>query len=269
MFDLPLWTKYDLWRTYREYDTYDLTSSGFGATFGYPVWERIIGYIGYKLADNDVSNVSANASSYIKDQEGKIVSSGVTLTLSRDSTDDSMFPTKGLRNSISVEYTGGFLLGDTAYTKYIGSSSWFHPLPLDSVFGIRGRIGYMEGREDKPIPVYDKFYLGGINSLRGLRNIGPKDPVTGDVIGGTTMLNFNAEIVFPLVTSAGMKGVVFFDTGNAWNSGYDLGDMRKTAGLGIRWYSPIGPLRLEWGYVLDRQDNESPSRFEFTIGYFM
>jgi outer membrane protein insertion porin family len=82
------------------------------------------------------------------------------------------------------------------------------------------------------------------------------------------MLNFNFDYIFPLVQAAGMKGVVFFDTGNAWNS-YELGDMRKTAGLGVRWYSPIGPLRLEWGYVLDRKSSESPSRWEFTIGMFM
>ena len=65
------------------------------------------------------------------------------------------------------------------------------------------------------------------------------------------MLLFNFELIFPLLKNAGMKGVVFFDTGNAWNNTYDLGDMRKTAGAGIRWYSPVGPLRLEWGYVLD------------------
>ena len=66
-----------------------------------------------------------------------------------------------------------------------------------------------------------------------------------------------------------MKGVVFFDTGNAWDSGWHLDDMRKTAGVGIRWYSPIGPLRLEWGYVLDQKENEGSNRFEFTIGMFM
>jgi outer membrane protein insertion porin family len=270
LFDMPLWSKYELWRIYKEYDTYDLTSRGFGGTFGYPIWERILGYIGYRYAVNDISNVSDSASSYVKDEEGKISSSGLTLTLSRDTTDDSMFPTKGTRNSLSVEYTGGFLGGDTGYTKYMGVSTWFHPLPLESVFGLRGRIGYMEGREGSEIPVYDRFYLGGINSLRGLRNVGPIDPETGDVIGGTTMLNFNVEIVFPLIKSAGMKGVVFFDTGNAWDDGgYHLNDMRKTAGLGIRWYSPIGPLRLEWGYVLDRKDDEAASRFEFTIGFFM
>jgi outer membrane protein insertion porin family len=83
------------------------------------------------------------------------------------------------------------------------------------------------------------------------------------------MLLFNSEYIFPIVKKAGLKGLIFFDTGNTWESGYHLDDMRKTAGLGVRWYSPIGPLRLEWGYVLDRKDDEAASRWEFTIGMFM
>jgi outer membrane protein insertion porin family len=83
------------------------------------------------------------------------------------------------------------------------------------------------------------------------------------------MLNFNFDYIFPLIKNAGMKGVLFFDTGNSWESGYNLGDLRRTAGIGIRWYSPIGPLRLEWGYVLDRKEDEAASRWEFSIGMFM
>jgi outer membrane protein insertion porin family len=99
--------------------------------------------------------------------------------------------------------------------------------------------------------------------------VGPRDTATGDVIGGLTMLNFNVEYIFPLLKDAGMKGVLFFDTGNTWESGYNVSDMRKTAGVGVRWYSPVGPLRLEWGYVLDPKENEPISRWEFTIGMFM
>ena len=83
------------------------------------------------------------------------------------------------------------------------------------------------------------------------------------------MMNFNAEFVFNLIKNAGMKGVMFYDTGNAWLSDYHFDDMRKTAGIGVRWYSPIGPLRLEWGYVLDRKLSEPDSRIEFTIGTVM
>ncbi|MCX7635251.1 MAG: BamA/TamA family outer membrane protein, partial [Syntrophales bacterium] len=131
------------------------------------------------------------------------------------------------------------------------------------------RIGYIQANEGKPIPVYERYYMGGIGSIRGLRNVGPRDPDTGDVIGGTTMMVYNAEILFPLIKKAGMRGVVFYDTGNAWDGGYRFDDMRQTAGAGVRWYSPIGPLRLEWGHVLDRKEGEEASRWEFTIGMFM
>jgi outer membrane protein insertion porin family len=68
-----------------------------------------------------------------------------------------------------------------------------------------------------------------------------------------------------------MKGVVFYDAGNSWNSGIHLNDLRQTAGVGLRWYSPIGPLRLEYGWVLDRGNlqDDATGRWEFTIGMFM
>ncbi|MDI6776701.1 MAG: outer membrane protein assembly factor BamA [Syntrophales bacterium] len=269
LFDIPLWSKFDLWNLTREYDSYDLDSSGFGITFGYPLWEYVTGYIGYRLSTNTISNLDPWISFLIQAQEGSRTTSSITMTLLRDTTDDYIFPSRGSKNSISLEHAGTILQGDTSFTKYGVNSTWFFPLFREVVFGIRGRGGYVQGHEGKDIPVYERFYLGGINSLRGLREVGPKDPWTGDVIGGTTMFNVNAEFLFPLIKSAGMKGVVFFDTGNAWESGYHLGDLRKTAGAGIRWYSPIGPLRLEWGYVLDRKDKEPPSRWEFTIGMFM
>ena len=269
LFDMPLWSKFDLWNLYREYDSYNLDSKGFGATFGYPLYRYVTGYVGYRLSLDNVKDVLNTASYYIKKQAGDTTSSGVTVTLIRDSTDDPIFPSTGSKNSASVEYTGGPLLGDVSYTRYGAASSWFFPLPLDTVVGVRGRIGYMQPNEGKEVPIFERYYLGGINSLRGLRDVGPIDPATGDPIGGLTMLNFNVDYIFPLIKNAGMKGVLFFDTGNSWESGYHLGDMRRTAGIGIRWYSPIGPLRLEWGYVLDRKENESSNRWEFTIGMFM
>ena len=269
LFDMPLWSKLELWNLYREYDSYRLDTTGAGATLGYPLWQYVTGYIGYRFSVDDVNNVLDTASYYIKKQAGRSTSSGVTLSVTRDSTDDAMFPSTGSKNSASVEHTGGILLGDVSFTRYGMTSAWFFPLPLDTVVGVRGRIGYMQPNEGKEVPIFERYYLGGINSLRGLREVGPKDPLTGDVIGGLTMLNFNVEYIFPLIKNAGMKGLVFFDTGNSWESGYSLADMRKTAGVGIRWYSPIGPLRLEWGYVLDRKEDESASRWEFTIGMFM
>jgi len=269
LFDIPLWSKFDLWNSTRSYDTYDLGTKGFGAVFGYPLWEKIMGYISYTLAWTDVQNISTYASSYIQQQAGTSLTSSAGFTLSRDTTDDNFFPTTGSKNAGTILQAGGPLGGNTSFTKYTGTTAWFFPLPLETVFDIRGRIGYLQPNQDKQLPVYERYYLGGIGTLRGLRDVGPRDPITGDLIGGTTMLCFNADYVFPLIKNAGMKGVVFYDTGNAWDGGYHLGDMRQTAGAGIRWYSPAGPLRLEWGYVLDRKDGEDPSRWEFTIGMMM
>jgi outer membrane protein insertion porin family len=269
LFDMPLWSKFDIWNLYREYDAYNLDSKGFGATFGYPLYRYVTGYVGYRLTLNNVRDIKSTASYYIKKQAGQTTSSGPTVTLVRDSTDDAMFPSTGSKNTASVEYTGGPFMGDVSYTRYGMSSYWYFPLPLDTVIGVRGRIGYLQPNEGKEVPIYERYYLGGVSSVRGLREVGPTDPATGDVIGGRTMLCFNADYVFPLMKSAGIKGVIFFDTGNTWETGYHINDMRRTAGVGIRWYSPIGPLRLEWGYVLDRKENESPSRWEFTIGMFM
>lgn len=270
LFDIPLWSKYDIWHMDREYDSYDLDTKGFGVTLGYPVWKSITAYVGYRLSADDVSNIATWASIYTKEQEGSTTSSSLSLTLTRDTTDDYIFPSRGSKNSATIQKTGGpLLMGDTSFTKYSITSSWFYPLPFEWVFGLRGRAGLIQENDGEKVPIYERYTLGGMNSLRGLREIGPVDPATGEVIGGLTMLNFNAEITIPLIKQAGIKGVLFYDTGNAWESGYHINDMRRTAGAGIRWYSPIGPLRLEWGHVLDKKEGEEGSRWEFTVGMFM
>jgi outer membrane protein insertion porin family len=163
--------------------------------------------------------------------------------------------------------------GDVKLIKYSAGAYVYYPLFWDMVFGAKGRIGYIQNMDDDSsrIPIFERYVLGGINDLRGFRYIGPTNPGTDNVIGGTTMLVFNFELVFPLIKDAGMKGVLFYDAGNTWDSGYYINDLRQSVGCGIRWYSPIGPLRLEYGYVLNRGNinDDSMGRFEFTIGMSM
>lgn len=274
LFDLPLWFKADLWKYKREYDSYTLDTKGIGATWGYPVWKKIIGYVGYKFSIDNIMDINQiTASSYIKAQEGERTTSSVSFSLVYDTTDDMMFPTKGIKASAGVRHAGVPLGGNTEFTKYSGAVAGYYPLFWDIVFGAKGQIGFLQNNDDSDdkIPIYERYVLGGINSLRGLRYVGPINPGTSDVIGGTTMLTFSLELVFPLIKDAGMKGVFFYDAGNTWNGGYYPDDLRMTCGAGIRWYSPIGPLRLEYGYVLDRKglNDDSTGRFEFTIGMFM
>ena len=274
LFDLPLWCKADIWKYKKEYDSYTLDTRGGGVTLGYPLWEKFIGYLGYRLSIDNIQDVNQEtASQYIKDQAGERTTSSVTASIVRDTTNDQMFPSKGTKASLSVQHAGLPLGGTSKFTKYSGAVSTFYPIFWDIVLAAKGRIGYLQnnGTDDTDLPIYERYVLGGINSLRGLRYVGPINPGTSDVIGGTTMVSFTAEVVFPLIKDAGMKGVVFYDAANSWNGGYYLNDLRHTAGVGVRWQSPIGPLRLEYGYVLDRKGlpDDGIGRWEFTIGMFM
>jgi outer membrane protein insertion porin family len=271
---MPLWCRADIWKYTKVYNSYTLDTRGTGLTLGYPLWEKVSGYIGYNLSINNIQDVNQDtASQIIKDQAGERTTSATTLTLARDTTDDIMFPTKGTKASISVRYAGPPLGGDVKLIKYSAGVNAYYPLFWDMVFSVKGRIGFLQNTDDDTsrIPIYERYVLGGINDLRGFRYVGPTDPGTENVIGGTTMLVFNFELIFPFIKDAGMKGVLFYDAGNTWNNGYYIDDLRQSVGCGIRWYSPIGPLRLEYGYVINRKglNDDAVGRWEFTIGMFM
>lgn len=134
----------------------------------------------------------------------------------------------------------------------------------------RGRIGYAGGLFGKDLPLYERFYAGGISTLRGFGFgiAGPKDPATGEAIGGTTELLFNAEYIFPLIADMKLKGVVFFDAGNSYEKFNEFGKLRYATGPEVRWISPIGPIRIEWGFNIKKRPGESTSKIEFAFGSF-
>ncbi|MEW6614244.1 MAG: outer membrane protein assembly factor BamA [Thermodesulfobacteriota bacterium] len=271
LFDTPVSAGFDVYDIRREYDDYTKYSRGGDIRFGFPITEEYTrAYATYKYENVDITDVLDTAATVIKEQEGKTVTSSIVLSLVRDSTNDRIFPTKGSENSIAIEYAGGVLGGTNYFTKYYGNTTWFFPLPGDTVFMSRARMGFAHGNQGRELPLFERFFLGGINSLRGFKaySVGPKDPATGDVIGGNKQLLFNIEYIFPLYKKAGIKGVVFFDAGNAFddNENYSLSGLRTSVGAGIRWYSPIGPLRLEWGYNIDPKPDERRSNWEFAIG---
>jgi len=158
LFDIPLWCKLDFWKYKTEYDYYDLDTRGAGITFGYPIWEKIVGYLGYKYYVDDISDVLSSATESIKRQEGTTAISAATVSFSRDTTDDYIFPSKGTKSSIAVTYAGGPLQGDAEYVQYNGSLFAYFPLPLGVVFSAKGRIGYIDGKMKKfPCP-QDMFW---------------------------------------------------------------------------------------------------------------
>ena len=274
LFDMPIAAGVDLYRLEEEEVDEEYSKESFGSAlrFGFPLGlgEYTTGSVRYAYDDTDVRDVADDAAVELRDMEGRNVTSSTTLGISRDSRDRPWNTTRGSVNSLTFEYAGGFMGGDVAFNKYNLRTSWYFPLFWDTVFLAQGRWGLVEGRDDGKLPVYHKFKLGGINTMRGFdyRSISPVDPVSGDKIGGEKMMVYNLEYRFPLLKEQGVIGLVFFDAGNVLtdDESWTFSDIRKSVGGGIRYYSPIGPLRLEYGLVLDRRSGEPSGNWEFTVG---
>jgi outer membrane protein insertion porin family len=263
----------NLYNWLRIWDNY--TKNSLGGTFelGYPLFEEFTrGFLSYTYDDANVTDIQAGSAQIIMDMAGRHQTSSVRLTLKRDSRDQIFNASKGSVNTASVEYAGGPLGGTNAWTRYIASSGWYFPLFWGTTFFANGKWGYIKQNAGGDLLLYEKFYLGGINSVRGFKyyDISPVDPVTGQKIGGEQMLQFNFEFIFPLIQKAGIKGLVFFDAGNAYTKEETMsfGSLRKSVGVGIRWYSPMGPLRLEWGWNLEPKPGENTNNWDFSIGTF-
>lgn len=261
---------FDVFDMNREYDDYTKDSAGGAISFGYPVWEKWRGYGSYSYTDTDLSDVEDDASYIIRNSQDIHITSAVKLTLQRDSRNKRFGASKGSRNVVSVKYAGGPFSGDSQFTKVEGSTAWYFPLFWGTVLSLRGSAGQVFENEEDALPVYERFYLGGLNSIRGFdyADISPIDPDTGDRIGGDKMWFTNVEFVFPLLADNGVNGVLFYDMGNVYNDDedWDLANNKQAVGLGIRWFSPMGPLRLEWGYNLDPELDEEDSVWDFSVG---
>jgi len=262
----------DVYKWSREYDEYTKDSWGGDVKLGFPLGldEYTRGSVQYKYDNADITDVADTAAVAIKEMIGQNVTSSVTLGIKRDSRDRLWDTHKGSINSISFEYAGGVFGGDLYFNKYQARSAWYFSLPWDTVFLAQGRWGWVVQRSEGKLPVFEKFTLGGINTVRGFdyASISPRDPATGDKIGGEKMMVYNLEYRFPLQKEQGVIGLVFFDAGNVFEKEDDwtFSGIRRSVGAGIRWYSPVGPLRLEYGKNLDPQGDEPSSNWEFTIG---
>ncbi|SME89622.1 outer membrane protein assembly factor BamA [Desulfovibrio gilichinskyi] len=271
------------WRN-EDYDDYDKQTIGGVIEATYPLGEYTNFFSNYRLDNYYIDDISDDAAQEIKDIEGTNWSSVVTAGFKRDTTNKAFNPSTGTLNTAKVEMGGGILMGDDSYVKYTLDSNYFTPVFWDLIFHWRGKVGFIHdnfGSGD--IPVFERFYLGGINDVRGYssRGISPRDSSSGDRIGGNKMMFMNFELLFPINEEFGLVGVAFFDIGNSWDDGQDffsdtkqadgsdltLG-LYKSIGAGIRWFSPMGPIRVEYGYGLDKLQDSNRHKIEFSMGQF-
>jgi outer membrane protein insertion porin family len=270
---------FNLLKTEREFSDFDRSLAGGGVSVGYPLeeafegaWAEDINFsLRYEYLDIDISEVDDDAADLIKNSEGKSSSSGFTPSLVRNTINNPLNPVSGSRQEISFEITG--FGGNEEYYLFELENSLYYPL-FDTgwgpfVFSMRNNFGYGETLDDDEFPLFRRYFPGGINSVRGYeaRTLGPKDE-NGSEFGGSKQLVNNLEIIFPIISSAGLKGVVFYDIGEAFDDdeSIEFGELREAYGYGIRWISPLGPIRLEFGFPIDREEGEDSMVTQFSFG---
>jgi outer membrane protein insertion porin family len=265
--DKPISASVSIYNEQVKYPDYDKQATGGSIGFGKELSEYVGGRISYTLENVEIVNIEEDASTLIKEQEGQSITSSISPSIWRDTRDNYLDPSTGSRYSLALEIAG--LGGDNYFYKYLFSSSWYIPAKWNTTIGFRGRIGYATGFADKELPLYERFYVGGISTLRGLGfgEGGPRN-AEGEMKGGNKELIFNAEYIVPLAPDIKLKGVIFVDSGAAFddNVNINLDEMRYTTGFGIRWMSPFGPLRLEWGFNPFPKTDEDDNKIEFSMG---
>jgi outer membrane protein insertion porin family len=267
LFDRPLSLGLDAFNWEREYTEYTRVSKGGMIRLSHPLkWKFTRLFWIYRFENVDLKDLLPYSSPVLIEAASIHNTSATSFVIRRDSRDSMFAPTKGSDNSISAEIAG--LGGDTAFVRYIAESGWYIPIKWDFVGVLHARGGAMNKLSWGEMPAYEKFYLGGIDTIRGFKyaEISPRDPVTNDRIGGNQFLQLNNEIRFPIYRKLGLMGTIFFDAGNVYGPHYVGPFLRTSAGVGFRWFSPMGPLRVEWGYNLSKHPWERSSAWEFTMG---
>ncbi len=269
LFDIPLSTGIELYNQDEELDHYDKKSKGGGVSFSYPVFEYTRIGISYSYEDFTISNVDKL---YTTVENGHYLTASISPNISYDSRDRDFCPRKGLFSILSVQYADKSLGGDISFTKSLLDVGLYIPVFWKFTWVIHGKSGYLDDRTNgHPDIDYERFYLGGINSIRGFK---PNDiyasKINGKERGGEKFIQFNTEITFPLVEDQGVSGVLFYDQGDVFlkKQPLSLSNNYASFGLGIRWDSPMGPMRLEYGIIKNGRgiDEDGNSRFQFTIG---
>jgi outer membrane protein insertion porin family len=288
----------DLFRT--QVDSYDFTrqSAGGAVGWGYHLLDDLTAAITYTLEFVSAIPGGSGVNGGLIPTSGAIPSpanrfrSGTTssarLSFTYDKRDNRLYPTKGMILFGSVELAPTWLGGNFNFARFQAYSRFYFPLPLGMVFKTQFTIGYIaELNSSNPLPISEQYLLGGINSLRGyaLNSISPTILIgtlaRGDFVasqfttGGNKEFVANIELEFPIVPKAGVRGVIFLDAGNVFAVDANFFQDRQyrlpiglfwATGFGVRWFSPVGPLRFEWGIPLTPRPQDQGILFEFTIG---
>jgi len=266
-------------------NVYDQRNYGFDIFLRKPITNFLAARIDYTIQEIDIYNLSSDITDQLRDlirQGGESnLESRLTLGLTYDTRDSAFLTRKGTRVDFSTYAAGGFMGGSVQiYGFDLEASQYFH-LPFDTILLLNGELAVAStwGGQDI-VPIYDRLYLGGANNLRGFkfRDVGPKDD-NGNAIGGGTLARFTLEYTIPIIER--IRAAVFYDGGfvnaGSWSFGPDKiqnskgrssGGFAQDIGVGVRLDLPIGPIRLDYGFPIEKDSFSSKSgQFQFSVGY--
>jgi len=274
LYDTDLGLTYSAYIVEDEWDDFEKKTVGNTISFFYPIGEYTTVGLGYRLDRYSLFNIPETAPRSYKEYEGRNLSSVLSARLVYDSTDSKERPSRGYIARAFVEYGGGGIGGNDNFFKPQMELQGFHTLmgDKDHIIHWRGRIGAVFENSSKPVPVFDRFFIGGIDSIRGYDSddISPHDPVYKDEIGGDRMGFLNLEYIWTVEPQLGISLVPFFDIGfeNDSKQHSTFSNIKKSIGLELRWRSPMGDLRFAYGYPLDKSwdGRKLSGRFEFSMG---
>lgn len=259
-------------------DKYSTRKFGGDVRLGYPIAEYTNAYITYKrermkIEEVEIENPGPEDLKDIADDDGEL--SSVVWSLVRDRRNNRFETTGGSYQSISFETAG--LGGDKKFLKWTLNNRFYTRIVGDLVFRNSIEYGQATGFGGEVVPPSERFYLGGPNNLKGYNfyTVGPQRSKTNSVgqtynipVGGTHELFGLFELEHPLIRDAGLKVVAFYDVGNVYAGTEEFKKLalRQDVGFGFRWFSPIGPLRFEWGFPINKKPGDDNSVFTFFIG---
>jgi outer membrane protein insertion porin family len=265
----------DVFEEFREEKAYDVISRGVSVGVKKKFRERYTVNLRYRFELVEYDNVAfefddpLELAAEVDDLEPINISSGIAL-VAFDLRDHPVTPHKGSHHLFGVEVATPYLGGDTAFNKYTFETSWYLPLTERSELAVGFRGGFSQtftGFES--LPLSERFFLGGARGVRGWPEdeVGPKDDA-GNPTGGDAYALGIAEYRFPLGRK-NWRGVLFFDAGNVWTSVTEIEPTKAKYGFGVglRYNTLVGPLRLDYGFKLNPDPGEAPGRIYFNIGF--
>lgn len=252
---------------------FESITTGARLRLGYVLAEDLRQSVRYTFKRDEITNVDNGASVFIRNEESTNFVSVIGQELSYDRRNSRIEPTDGYIVRLSTDVAG--LGGDISYFKPRVSGAYYYGIAQNWVVNTRGDIGYIVGLGDDDVRISDRFFLGG-DKLRGFDNggVGPRDISTDDALGGNLVYSGSVELSFPLglPKQFGVNGAVFTDAGSLTELDFDdpiiadTGSVRWTAGVGLAWRSPFGPVRLDFAVPILKEDFDTTENFRFNFG---